>query len=119
MWNLDEDALARRMFAAYNEQAGGLTWDGKPIPPWESTGPKVQANWRAAARAAIQGAQESLAEMRAAMDRTAAAARRLADRGEPIDMGDEIVSVEALRARAEAYEASRALAYLCTGQKPA
>jgi hypothetical protein len=41
------------MFAAYNEQAGGLTWDGKPIPPWESTGPKVQANWRAAAREAV------------------------------------------------------------------
>jgi hypothetical protein len=51
--DLDEDVLARRMFAAYNEQAGGLTWDGKPIPPWESTGPKVQANWRAAAREAV------------------------------------------------------------------
>lgn len=47
----DEDA-AREMFAAYNEQAGGLTWDGKPIPPWEATGPKVQANWMAAARRA-------------------------------------------------------------------
>jgi len=50
---MDEEALAQRMFAAYNAAAGGLTWDGKPIPPWESTGPKVQANWRAAAREAI------------------------------------------------------------------
>lgn len=52
MEHVTEDRLAREMFAAYNEQAGGLTWDGKPIPPWENTGPKVQANWRAAARRA-------------------------------------------------------------------
>lgn len=48
------DDLARAMFAAYNAQAGGLTWDGKPIPPWENTGPKVQENWRAAAREAFK-----------------------------------------------------------------
>lgn len=40
--------LAADAFAAYNVQAGGLTWDKKPIPPWPETGEKVQANWRAA-----------------------------------------------------------------------
>lgn len=53
---IDEETtekLARSMFAAYNEQAGGLTWDNKPIPPWENTGARVQANWMAAAREAI------------------------------------------------------------------
>lgn len=49
----DAEALAREMFDAYNQAAGGLTWDGKPIPPWDATGPKVQANWRAAAQRAI------------------------------------------------------------------
>jgi hypothetical protein len=56
----DEEELARRMFAAYNTQAGGLTWDGKPIPPWHDTGPKVQANWCAAAREALAFARERL-----------------------------------------------------------
>lgn len=40
------------MFAAYNAQAGGKTWDNKPIPPWEEVGEKVHANWQAAAGAA-------------------------------------------------------------------
>lgn len=40
--------LAADAFDAYNVQAGGLTWDKKPIPPWPETGEKVQANWRAA-----------------------------------------------------------------------
>jgi hypothetical protein len=57
---MDEETLAQRMFAAYNVAAGGLTWDGKPIPPWEATGPKVQANWRAAAREAIAFVSKAL-----------------------------------------------------------
>jgi hypothetical protein len=52
MKNLTDDALARLMFDAYNAQAGGRTWDDKPIPPFDETGPKVQANWLAAAKAA-------------------------------------------------------------------
>lgn len=28
------DALCEAAFAAYNQRAGGKTWDGKPIPPW-------------------------------------------------------------------------------------
>lgn len=38
------------MFRAYNAEAGGKTWDGRPIPPWEEVGDKVHANWNAAAR---------------------------------------------------------------------
>jgi hypothetical protein len=48
----DDETLARLLFDAYNAQAGGLTWDGKPIPPFVAVGPKVQANWIAAAQAA-------------------------------------------------------------------
>lgn len=50
--DLTDEALARLMFDAYNAQAGGVTWDGKPIPPFDAVGPKVQANWIAAAKAA-------------------------------------------------------------------
>ena len=49
---ITDDDLARQMFDAYNEAAGGITWDGKPIPPFDAVGLKVQANWRAAARKA-------------------------------------------------------------------
>lgn len=49
---IDDETLARQMFDAYNDQAGGLTYDGKPIPPFVAVGPKVQANWIAAAKAA-------------------------------------------------------------------
>lgn len=45
------DGLARIAFDAYNAQAGGLTWDGKPIPPFGEVGEGVQANWRAAVHA--------------------------------------------------------------------
>ena len=42
------DALCEAAFAAYNQRAGGKTWDGKPIPPWGQCGPRVRNNWRAA-----------------------------------------------------------------------
>ena len=37
-------------FEAYNTSKGGLTWDGKPIPPWPTPDPKVAEAWEAAAR---------------------------------------------------------------------
>lgn len=43
--------LARLGFEAYNEQAGGKTWDGKDIPPFDEVGEAVQANWIAGAKA--------------------------------------------------------------------
>ncbi len=49
-----EIELASRMFAAYNDSAGGKTWDGRPIPPWSECGEKVQSHWRAAARCALE-----------------------------------------------------------------
>ena len=48
------EKLAIYMFEAYNEQAGGLTWDGKPIPDWVNIGEKVQNNWKASAKIAIE-----------------------------------------------------------------
>lgn len=42
------DEHCEAAFAAYNERAGGKTWDGKPIPPWKECGPRVRNNWRAA-----------------------------------------------------------------------
>lgn len=56
---MDSDTTAQIAFAAYNESAGGKTWDGKPIPTWEQLsesegGRKVQGHWRAAMRAAFE-----------------------------------------------------------------
>lgn len=42
------DKLCQTAFAAYNERAGGKTFDGRVIPPWSECGPKVRNNWRAA-----------------------------------------------------------------------
>ena len=40
--------VARASFDAYNDSVGGLTWDGKPIPPWESLTPRIRRAWCAA-----------------------------------------------------------------------
>lgn len=50
----EEKELAQIAFEAYNEQAGGRTWDDKPIPAWQDVGEKVQANWKAATKALTQ-----------------------------------------------------------------
>jgi hypothetical protein len=48
--------LGQVAYEKYNEAKGGKTWDGKPIPPWESltddVGLAVQNAWEVAARAA-------------------------------------------------------------------
>jgi len=49
------------MFDAYNEQAGGKTWDGKDIPPFDEVGERVQSNWIAAADAARTAINEGKA----------------------------------------------------------
>lgn len=49
-------------FEAYNESKGGLTYDGKPIPPWdELSGDKlaVQRAWEVAAEAVAAECGES------------------------------------------------------------
>lgn len=46
-----EDRAVRRMWAAYCEQGGGKTFDGKPLPTWDELGADRQACWLAALRA--------------------------------------------------------------------
>lgn len=46
-----EDRALRRMWTAYAEQAGGKTFDGKPLPTWDELGEERQACWRAALHA--------------------------------------------------------------------
>jgi len=47
----DLTAKARAMFAAYNEQGGWKTFDGRTVPPWEDLGDDVRSRWVAAAGA--------------------------------------------------------------------
>lgn len=47
-----EDALPLEMWDAYCKQAGGKTFDGKPLPTWDELGEERQACWRAAAKRA-------------------------------------------------------------------
>ena len=43
--------VAQRAWAAYSVQAGGVSFDGKPLPSWEELGPNRQACWLAAVAA--------------------------------------------------------------------
>lgn len=51
-------------FEVYNEAKGGKTYDGKPIPPWDTltdeTGRAVQAAWEKAAVAVAQSLLQHL-----------------------------------------------------------
>lgn len=51
--NSDAMSLAKAMWAAYSEKAGGKTFDGKPLPTWDELGEERQQCWGAAADAAI------------------------------------------------------------------
>jgi len=45
------ERLARLAFEAYNDHAGGKTWDGKPIPTWDELTERnspVPGHWKAA-----------------------------------------------------------------------
>ena len=48
---MNED-LAKIMWTAYCNKAGGVTFDGKPLPTWEDLGQERQSCWIAAADAA-------------------------------------------------------------------
>ena len=53
----NEKTLGQIAFEAYNESKGGLTYDGKPIPPWhELSGDRaaVHRAWEVAAVAAVE-----------------------------------------------------------------
>ena len=47
-------ALAQAGYAAYCKQAGGLTFDGKPMPTYAQMGSDRQACWIAAAKAVAE-----------------------------------------------------------------
>ena len=46
------EQMAEKMYSAYCQQAGGLTFDGKPLPSFQELGLERQACWKAAAEAA-------------------------------------------------------------------
>ena len=54
---MNEKTPGQVAFEAYNESKGGLTYDGKPIPPWASltdaTGEAVRRGWEVAAHAVL------------------------------------------------------------------
>lgn len=55
---MSDKSYGQIAFEAYNESKGGLTYDGKPIPPWDTlagsdVGEAVQRAWEAAAAAVL------------------------------------------------------------------
>ncbi|MFF7485651.1 hypothetical protein [Streptomyces luteogriseus] len=50
--------IGQRAYAAYAESTGGLTHDGKQMPPWEDLGDAVQTAWNAAAYTVWNAAQD-------------------------------------------------------------
>ncbi len=49
---MDYDVMASHMYDEYCRAAGGLTYDGKPLPSWAGIGEGRQKCWIAAATAA-------------------------------------------------------------------
>jgi hypothetical protein len=50
--------LAKQMWGAYAIQAGGKTFDGKPLPNWDELGEDRQACWAAAAKVSADRIEE-------------------------------------------------------------
>lgn len=46
------EQMAEKMYSAYCQQAGGLTFDGKPLSSFQELGLERQTCWKAAAEAA-------------------------------------------------------------------
>lgn len=70
-------------FDAYNQggppDRAGLTWDGKPVPPFESVGASVTHKWRSAASVAALAGAHLMLELLAA-GRSAEEVRELVER---------------------------------------
>ena len=47
------EQLAQKAYAAYCKQAGGKTFDGKPLPTYQELGVDRQACWVAAAKETV------------------------------------------------------------------
>lgn len=56
----DLGTLARVAFEAYNDERGGLTWDGKPIPGWDDVGDEIRAAWMASVAATLRSVVDGL-----------------------------------------------------------
>lgn len=50
----DVNRLATTLWDSYSRQAGGKTFDGKPLPSWDELGEDRQQCWQAVAKRAIQ-----------------------------------------------------------------
>ena len=64
------EQMAEKMYSAYCQQAGGLTFDGKPLPSFQELGLERQTCWKAAAEAAHEQYAQPQAD---ALDAIAAA----------------------------------------------
>jgi hypothetical protein len=49
-----ERTMGRTAFEAYKESVQALTYDSKPIPPWENLSDAVRAAWETAAKAILE-----------------------------------------------------------------
>lgn len=114
-------------FEAYNEAKGGVTYDGKPIPPWTDVGDAVRTAWECAAGAAagtvqaemalsISGMTEQLNARIDELDAQLAIARELASERLTIAAGAALLMREVIcekiyreRARWDAEHPNRAL----------
>lgn len=47
----------RMAYTVYGDAVGGTTPDGRPIPPWDALGEKVQGGWTAVGTAFRQRAE--------------------------------------------------------------
>jgi hypothetical protein len=60
--------LAKQMWDAYAKQAGGVAFDGKPLPDWDGLGADRQACWVAAAKVALDLLDKALKAYDAEVD---------------------------------------------------
>ena len=74
--------LAKQMWDAYAKQAGGVTFDGKPLPDWDGLGEDRQICWVAAAKVAADRIEALEAEVKR-LEQQLKMARRLAHRSQP------------------------------------
>ena len=53
---IDDEKLAKKLWAAYGEAANGVTFDGKywPLPTWEELGDDRRHCWASVAHAAVE-----------------------------------------------------------------
>jgi len=60
--------IAKLMWDAYAIQAGGKTFDGKPLPTWDELGEERQSCWVAAASVAADRIEKLEAALREMLD---------------------------------------------------